>query len=100
MATVEGSTIVARSLSDQGVDLIFGLVGGPVIEVFGASPEFGIRSIGVRHEQAAVMMAQAYGYVAGRVGVALLASGPAVTNGLTGIHTAYDNCWPLVVLGG
>lgn len=100
MAQVEGSTIVARSLADQGVEVLFGVVGGPVIETFGAAPEFGIRCIGVHHEQAAVMMAQAYGYVAGRVGVALLASGPAVTNGLTGIHTAWDNCWPLVVLGG
>ncbi|HEX2170835.1 MAG TPA: thiamine pyrophosphate-binding protein, partial [Dehalococcoidia bacterium] len=100
MATVEGSTIVARSLKEQGVEVIFGLVGGPVIEVFGAANEYGIRNIGVRHEQAAVMMAQAYGYVGGRVGVALLASGPAVTNGLTGIHVAWDNCWPLVVLGG
>lgn len=100
MAMVEGSNIVARSLADQGAEIIFGVVGGPVIEVFGAAPEYGIRCIGVRHEQAAVMSAQAYGYVGGKLGVAVLASGPAVTNGLTGIHTAWDNCWPLIVIGG
>ena len=100
MAGIEGSQIVAAALKDQGVEMIFTVVGGPVIEAVGACGDAGIRPIGVRHEQAAVMMAQAYQYCGGRLGVAVLASGPAVTNGITGVHVAYDNCWPVLVLGG
>ncbi len=100
MAEIEGSELVARALKAQGTDHVFTVVGGPVIEAVGFCGDLGVRPIGVRHEQAAVMMAQGYGYVGGSVGVALLASGPAVTNGITGVHVAYDNCWPVVVLGG
>lgn len=100
MAEVEGSELVARTLREQGTDHVFTVVGGPVIEAVGYCGDLGIRPIGVRHEQAGVMMAQAYGYVSGKPGVALLASGPGVTNGMTGVHVAWDNCWPLVVLGG
>jgi len=100
MAEIEGSLLVASALQEQGVSLIYTVVGGPVIEAIGACGQLGMRPIGVRHEQAAVMMAQAQSYVRGDTGVAVLASGPAVTNGLTGVHTAWDNCWPVVVLGG
>jgi thiamine pyrophosphate-dependent acetolactate synthase large subunit-like protein len=100
MAEIEGSQIVARALKDQGVEMIFTVVGGPVIETVGACGDLGIRPIGCRHEQAAVLMAQAYQYVGGKPGVAVLASGPAVTNGITGVHVAWDNCWPVLVLGG
>ena len=100
MAEVEGSELVARALRAQGIDHVFTVVGGPVIEAVGYCGDLGVRPIGVRHEQAAVMMAQGYGYVGGSVGAALLASGPAVTNGITGVHVAWDNCWPVVVLGG
>jgi thiamine pyrophosphate-dependent acetolactate synthase large subunit-like protein len=54
----------------------------------------------VRHEQAATFAAAAYGYVKNQVGVAVLAAGPGVTNGVTGAHVAYDNCFPLLILGG
>ena len=97
---MDGSTLLAHALQDQGADCIFTVVGGPVIEAVGACGDLGLRPIGTRHEQAAVMMATAYAYVGGGLGVALLASGPAVTNGITGVHVAYDNCWPVVVLGG
>ena len=97
---MDGSTLVAHALKDQGAECVFTVVGGPVIEAVGACGDLGLRPIGVRHEQAAVMMAQAYAYVGGGLGVALLASGPAVSNAITGVHVAWDNCWPLVVLGG
>ncbi len=100
MAGIEGSQIVALALKDQGADHVFTVVGGPVIETVGACGDAGIRPIGVHHEQAAVFMAQAYQYVGGKPGVALLASGPAVTNGVTGAHVALDNCWPVLILGG
>lgn len=66
----------------------------------GFAPHFGVRPIGVRHEQAAVFAAAGYGYVNNSAGVAVLASGPGVTNGMTGAHVAWDNCFPVVVLGG
>lgn len=97
---MDGSTLVAQALKDQGAECIFTVVGGPVIEAVGACGDAGLRPIGVHHEQAAVMMATAYEYVGGALGVAMLASGPAVTNGITGAHVAYDNCWPVVILGG
>src|SRR5688572_31528638 len=97
---VDGSTLVARALAAQGTGAVFTVVGGPVIEAVGACGETGVRPIGCHHEQAAVMMATSYWYTGGRPAAALLASGPAVTNGITGAHVAWDNCWPVVILGG
>jgi thiamine pyrophosphate-dependent acetolactate synthase large subunit-like protein len=54
----------------------------------------------VRHEQTAAFAATAYGYVRNQVGVCVLAAGPGVTNGVTGAHVAFDNCMPLLILGG
>lgn len=100
MAEIEGSTLVARALAAQNVGAVFTVVGGPVIEAVGACGVAGVRPIGCHHEQAAVMMSTAYWYTGGRPSAALLASGPAVTNGVTGAHVALDNCWPTVILGG
>ena len=100
MGEVDGSTLVARALKQQGAGAVFTVVGGPVIEAIGACGEAGVRPIGTRHEQAAAFAALAYGYVGNTTGVCLLASGPAVTNAVTGAHVAWDNCWPLVILGG
>jgi thiamine pyrophosphate-dependent acetolactate synthase large subunit-like protein len=66
----------------------------------GFAPHCGVWPIGVHHEQAATFAAAAYGYVKNQVGVAVLAAGPGVSNGVTGAHVAYDNCLPLVILGG
>ena len=100
MAEVEGSSLVAQSIEREGIETLFGLAGGPIQDIMGFAPHFGIRPIGVRHEQAAAFAAAAYGFVKNEVGVAVLAAGPAVTNGVTGAHVAYDNCFPLVILGG
>ena len=97
---MDGSTLVARAHQQQGAEFVFTVVGGPVIEAVGACAGLGMRPIGVHHEQAAVFMAQAYAYVGGNLGVCLLASGPGVTNGVTGAHVAWDNCWPVLILGG
>ncbi len=100
MAQVEGSSLVAQSIQREGIATLFGLAGGPIQDIMGFAPHFGVRPIGVRHEQAATFAAAAYGYVKNQVGVAVLAAGPAVTNGVTGAHVAYDNCLPLLILGG
>ena len=100
MAEVEGSSLVAQAIQREGIETLFGLAGGPIQDIMGFAPHFGVRPIGVRHEQAATFAAAAYGFVKNQVGVAVLAAGPAVTNGMTGAHVAFDNCLPLVILGG
>ena len=75
--------------------------GYPVHGTLAACSKTGIRIIGVRHQQAAVMMALAQNYVEGRmVAVAIFSPGPAITNAITGILIAKDNCWPVLVIGG
>ena len=100
MAKVEGSSLVAQAIAREGVETLFGLAGGPIQDIMGFAPHFGVRPIGVRHEQAAAFSAAAYGFVKNQVGVAVLAAGPAGSNGVTGAHVAFDNCLPLVILGG
>jgi thiamine pyrophosphate-dependent acetolactate synthase large subunit-like protein len=100
MARVEGSALVAQAIQREGIEVLFGLAGGPIQDIMGWAPHCGVRPIGVRHEQAATFAAAAYGYVKNQVGVAVLAAGPGVTNGVTGAHVAYDNCLPLLILGG
>jgi thiamine pyrophosphate-dependent acetolactate synthase large subunit-like protein len=100
MARVEGSALVAQAIQREGIAVLFGLAGGPIQDIMGCAPHCGVRPIGVRHEQAATFAAAAYGYVKNQVGGAVLAAGPGVTNGVTGAHVAYDNCFPLLILGG
>src|SRR5713101_3580380 len=100
MAQVEGSALVAQAIRREGIEVLFGLAGGPIQDIMGCASHCGVRPIGVHHEQAATFAAAAYGYVKNQVGVAVLAAGPGVTNGVTGAHVAYDNCFPLVILGG
>ena len=100
MGKIEGSVIVAKAIQKEGVTTLFGLPGGPVVEIIGSAAQLGVRPISVRHEQAAALSAAAYGYVRNEVGVCVLAAGPAVTNSLTGAHVAFDNGLPLVLIGG
>ncbi len=100
MTQIEGSDLVAMSIEREGVKTVFGVPGGPIVEILGFASQKGIRPIGVRHEQAATFSAAAYGYVRNEVGVCVIAAGPAVTNCVTGAHVAFDNCMPLVILGG
>ena len=100
MAQVEGSLLVAQAIQREGIEVLFGLAGGPIQDIMGFAPHVGVRPIGVRHEQAATFAAAAYGYVKNQVGVAVLAAGPGVTNGVTGAHVAFDNCLPLLIIGG
>lgn len=100
MTKVDGGDLVMKALKREGVELVFGLPGGPILELFRASATEGIRSIGVRHEQAAAFMAQAWSFVTGRPGVALAASGPGMINAITGLANAWANCWPMILIGG
>lgn len=100
MTLISGSQILARALKRYGVDTMFYLMGGPMIQAELACIDEGIRSIDVRHEQAAAMMAHAYARVTNRVGVCMAASGPGSTNLVTGVATAWADAAPLLVLGG
>jgi len=95
-----GSTLLAQSLKRQGVDTLFFLMGGPMLAAESACIEQGIRSIDVRHEQAAAMMAHAYARLRNRPGVCITASGPGTLNLGTGLATSLMDCTPVVALGG
>ncbi|MEJ0060654.1 MAG: acetolactate synthase 3 large subunit [Terricaulis sp.] len=96
-----GAEIVIRALKDQGVDVIFGYPGGAVLPIYDAlySSE-GLRHILVRHEQGAGHMAEGYARSTGKVGVALVTSGPGATNVVTPLADALLDSIPIVVLSG
>src|SRR3990167_5557609 len=97
----DGHTLVARALKRLGVTHVYCVSGSPIRETFSICAKIGIRAIGVRHQQAGVMMATAQNYVTGRLtAISILSAGPAVTNAVTSVLVAKDNCWPVVVLGG
>ena len=100
MAKIDGATLVARSLKQQGVEYMFGIVGFPVGPIAAAAQNAGITYIGMRNEQSASYAAQAAGYLTGRPGAALVVSGPGVVHGLAGLANAQQNCWPMILLGG
>lgn len=100
MGMVNGSQILARALRQQGIDTMFYLMGGPMRDAESYCIKQGIRSIDVRHEQAAAMMAHAWGRVTNRVGVCMAASGPGTTNLVTGVGNAWADAAPLLVIGG
>jgi acetolactate synthase-1/2/3 large subunit len=96
-----GAEMVVQSLKDQGVDTIFGYPGGAVLPIYDAIfQQNDIRHILVRHEQAAVHMAEGYARSTGKPGVVLVTSGPGATNAVTGLTDALMDSIPLVVLSG
>ena len=100
MAELMGSELLARQMRDEGVEDLFYIMGGPIIEVGGFAADLGIRTIDCRHEQGAAIAAHGYARVKRQPGVCLAASGPATTNLLTGIANAYLDGVPMVALGG
>ncbi|MGQ9685462.1 MAG: acetolactate synthase 3 catalytic subunit [Thiobacillaceae bacterium] len=96
-----GAEIVVRCLQAEGVEYVFGYPGGAVLNIYDEIyKQDRFKHVLVRHEQAAVHAADAYSRATGRVGVALVTSGPGATNAVTGIATAYMDSIPLVVLTG
>ncbi len=96
-----GAEIVVRCLQAEGVEYVFGYPGGAVLNIYDEIyKQKRFKHVLVRHEQAAVHAADAYARSTGRVGVALVTSGPGATNAVTGIATAYMDSIPLVVLTG
>lgn len=101
MKKLSGAEMVVQSLRDEGVEYLFGYPGGAVLDIYDAIHTLGgIEHILVRHEQAAVHMADGYARATGKVGCVLVTSGPGATNAITGIATAYADSVPLVVISG
>ena len=96
-----GAEIAIRCLQEEGVEYVFGYPGGAVLFIYDALFNQDIvKHVLVRHEQAAVHAADGYSRSTDKVGVALVTSGPGVTNAVTGIATAYMDSIPLVVISG
>ncbi len=100
-ADPNGSEILVRCLQAEGVKFLWGYPGGAVLYIYDALyKQQSIEHVLVRHEQAAVHAADGYARATGEVGVALVTSGPGVTNAVTGIATAYMDSIPMVIITG
>ena len=100
-ADLRGAEILVKSLQAEGVKYIWGYPGGAVLHIYDAFyKQDTIQHVLVRHEQAAVHAADGYARATGDVGVALVTSGPGLTNAVTGIATAYMDSIPMVIISG
>jgi len=101
VAELSGAEIVSRCLAEEQVEFLFGYPGGAVLPIYDELfKQDKVKHILVRHEQAGVHAADAYARATGKVGVALVTSGPGVTNAISGIATAHLDSVPMVVLTG
>ena len=99
--TLSGAEIILECLAAEGVKYIFGYPGGAVLHIYDAIyRQNHLQHILARHEQGAVHAADGYARVSGQVGVALVTSGPGLTNAVTGIATAHSDSIPLVIISG
>jgi acetolactate synthase I/II/III large subunit len=98
---LNGAEIVVRCLQEEGVDYVFGYPGGAVLHLYDELfKQTKVKHILVRHEQGAVHAADGYSRSTEKIGVALVTSGPGVTNAITGIATAYMDSIPMVIITG
>jgi len=98
---ISGAQMVVEALIAEGVDSVFGYPGGAIMNVYDEIyKQDGFEHILTRHEQAAIHAAEGYSKVTGKVGVAMITSGPGFTNAVTGLADAYMDSIPLVVISG
>jgi len=95
-----GAQIICESLTREGVETVFGISGGAVLHLYHALPDYPIRHVLMRHEQAAAHAADGYARATGKVGVCIATSGPGATNLVTGLATAFADSSPLVAFTG
>ena len=96
-----GAEITVRCLAEEGAEYVFGYPGGAVLNIYDEIfKQDKFKHVLVRHEQAAVHAADGYARSSGKVGVALVTSGPGLTNAVTGIATAYMDSIPMVIVSG
>ena len=97
---VSGGHLVAKALKNEGVDTIFTLCGGHIIDIYDGCVDEGIRIIDVRHEQVAAHAADGYARQTGKLGCVVTTAGPGCTNAVTGIATAFRSESPMLHIGG
>src|SRR6202046_910637 len=97
---VSGGHLVAKALKNEGVDTIFTLCGGHIIDIYDGCIDEGIRIIDVRHEQVAAHAADGYARQTGKLGCVVTTAGPGCTNAVTGIATAFRSESPILHIGG
>jgi acetolactate synthase I/II/III large subunit len=95
-----GSEAMCEALLDEGVEYLFGYPGGAIMPFYDALPDYPLRHVLTRHEQAAAHAADGYARATGRVGVCVATSGPGATNLVTGLATAQMDSVPLVAITG
>ncbi len=100
MAALRGADLLARALVRAGTRRVFSLSGNHIMPVYDAALDAGLEILHVRHEAAAVHMADAWGRLTGEPGVALLTGGPGHANGVSALYTALGSESPLVLLSG
>ncbi len=97
---VSGGRLVAKALRNEGVDTIFTLCGGHIIDIYDGCIDEGIRIVDVRHEQVAAHAADGYARQTGRLGCVVTTAGPGCTNAVTGVATAFRSESPILHIGG
>ena len=97
---VSGGHLVAKALRNEGVDTIFTLCGGHIIDIYDGCIDEGIRIVDVRHEQTAAHAADGYARQTGKLGCVVTTAGPGCTNAVTGIATAFRSESPVLHIGG
>ena len=99
-SVVSGGRLVAKALRNEGVDTIFTLCGGHIIDIYDGCIDEGIRIVDVRHEQTAAHAADGYARQTGRLGCVVTTAGPGCTNAVTGVATAFRSESPILHIGG
>src|SRR6267143_536245 len=97
---ISGGRLAAKALKNEGVDTIFTLCGGHIIDIYDGCVDEGIRVIDVRHEQVAAHAADGYARVTGRPGCAVVTAGPGTTDAVTGVANALRAESPMLLIGG
>jgi acetolactate synthase-1/2/3 large subunit len=98
--TISGGHLVAKALRAEGVDVIFTLCGGHIIDIYDGCIDEGIKVVDVRHEQVAAHAADGYARVTGRPGCAVVTAGPGTTDAVTGVANALRAESPMLLIGG
>ena len=97
---ISGGHLVAKALKNEGIDVIFTLCGGHIIDIYDGCLDEGIKLVDVRHEQVAAHAADGYARVTGMPGCAVVTAGPGTTDAITGIANAFRAESPMLMIGG
>jgi acetolactate synthase-1/2/3 large subunit len=97
---ISGGHLVAKSLKNEGIDILFTLCGGHIIDIYDGCLDEGIQIVDVRHEQVAAHAADGYARVTGKPGCAVVTAGPGTTDAITGVANAFRAESPMLLIGG